>query len=411
MRPEDGGLVVEAARSDAAAVDRVAGSCPVCAGRKWSDVGRLPAIPVNSITLWPSRTEARGCARGDVDLGACVSCGAISNRSFEPARLVYDGQYDNSLHVSPVFLKYAQALAAELVETYELRGREVIDVGCGNGEFLALLCQVGDNRGLGFDPSFIPGRMEAAAGRGVTVVPQYFDDSHAGHCADAVVCRQVLEHIAQPRPFVEMLLRVLAGRPDGLVIVEVPNAAFVLRDGSVWDVIYEHCLYYSAPALRRLFEMCGLEVVDVQERFGGQYLTIVGRPSTVPLPGRPAEGVGPSDLDALEFQARYDATVRSRRDLLLALAPHRGRAVLWGAGAKGTMFLNAMGDDAPIETVVDLNPHKHGRFIPGTGQMVVPPEALLAAPPQVVLFSNPNYRSEIADRLAALGLYPDLHAI
>jgi C-methyltransferase C-terminal domain len=57
---------------------------------------------------------------------------------------------------------------------------------------------------------------------------------------------------------------------------------------------------------------------------------------------------------------------------------------------------------------VDINPHKHGRFMPGTGQEIVAPEFLVGYGPTDVLVMNPIYTEEIRQNLARLGLAPML---
>ena len=75
------------------------------------------------------------------------------------------------------------------------------------------------------------------------------------------------------------------------------------------------------------------------------------------------------------------------------------------------MFLNAFGKVDSLEYVVDVNPHKCGSYIPGTGQQVVSPEFLKQYRPDVLLLANPNYRDEISREVAALGIAPDLLSI
>jgi hypothetical protein len=85
--------------------------------------------------------------------------------------------------------------------------------------------------------------------------------------------------------------------------------------------------------------------------------------------------------------------------------------VIWGGGSKGVTFLNVLGADSAIEYVVDLNPHKQGKYVAGTGQRVVAPEFLRELRPTDVLVMNPVYESEIADSVRALGLTARLHCV
>ncbi|HJR58963.1 MAG TPA: class I SAM-dependent methyltransferase [Vicinamibacterales bacterium] len=368
---------------------------------------------MNCIALWNTREAAVSCARGGIDLGFCDSCGAISNQVFDQTRLQYDGTYDNSLHFSPTFQRYAEQLAARLVERHDLRDKDVIDVGCGNGELLALLCRLGNNRGVGFDPSFIPDRSDSTAGKGVTVIPDVYSERYGHYAADLVVCRHVLEHIPEPRPFLRRVRAALDYRARTAVFFEVPNAAHVFQHGGVWDIIYEHCCYYTAPALERLFTACGFDVLDVTEAFSGQYLCLEARPSLNRAPPPAGDTGEPTALreDALRFARSYEATLAEWNARLRRLNAEGRRVAVWGAGAKGAMFLNAFRSESGLDCIVDVNPHKWELHVPGTGQKVVRPDALRQYRPEVVLVMNANYRDEIGRQLSDLGLSPELIAI
>ena len=89
-------------------------------------------------------------------LGFCRICGHIFNDAFNPDHIEYIQDYENSLHFSPRFHQYAETLAADLVKRYGLYEKTIIEIGCGRGDFLKLLCELGKNRGIGFDPSHAP---------------------------------------------------------------------------------------------------------------------------------------------------------------------------------------------------------------------------------------------------------------
>lgn len=387
-------------------------ACPACGALEPERFLRVPELPVNCIALWNTRAAAMACPRGAIDLAFCESCGAISNQLFDQNRLRYDGTYDNSLHFSATFQGYAAELAGYLTERYELHGKDIIDVGCGNGEFLALLCRSGNNRGVGFDPSFIPDRIQTTT-NGVTVIPDLYSEHYGHYAADLVVCRQVLEHIPEPRPFLRRVRAALEDRTQTAVFFEVPNAAYVFEHGGVWDIIYEHCIYYTANALQRLFRDCGFDVINVTEAFAGQYLCLEAQPSMncEASPADSSDDLRPVPDAVRTFAGRYEAALAEWERRLRQLDAEGRRVAVWGAGAKGAMFLNAFPHRLGLECIVDVNPHKWGLHVPGTGQKVSRPDDLMDHRPDVVLVMNANYREEIGRELSALGLSPELIAV
>ncbi|MGA8870467.1 MAG: class I SAM-dependent methyltransferase [Candidatus Acidiferrales bacterium] len=398
--------------SDAQAI-AVREVCPACGAGELESFFKLRDLPVNCIALCTTREAALKCPKGDIDLGFCRRCGAISNLVFDAARLTYDPSYDNSLHFSPSFQKYAESVARSLVDEYDLHSKNIIEVGCGSGQFLSLVCDLGNNRGVGFDPAFIPGRADLNAGRGITIVRDYYSERHAEYAADFVICRHVLEHIAKPQQFLRRMRAALAGKPDAAIFFELPNASFVFQNNGIWDIIYEHCLYYSSGALARLFSTCGFDVQKVSSTFHGQYLCLEARVSSRET-GLFGDAGGELNLrweDIRKFAEEYCSSRTYWQDTLSGFGEQGKRVALWGAGAKGAMFLNAFGNIPSLEYIVDVNPHKCGLHIPGTGQKVVGPEFLKEYRPDVLLIANPNYRDEISGQCSALGINATLFSI
>jgi len=80
------------------------------------------------------------------------------------------------------------------------------------------------------------------------------------------------------------------------------------------------------------------------------------------------------------------------------------RVVIWGTGGKGIGFLNALDTADVIRHALEINPRKHGKFVPGTGQQIVPPEFLAEYRPDVVIITNALYEREMKQQAADLGV-------
>jgi SAM-dependent methyltransferase len=385
-------------------------NCPLCEAPKLEPFFHASEAPVQLNVLWSTRDEALQCPRGRIRLAFCANCGCITNVAFEPARVVYDATYENSLHFSDSFQEYARALAEDLVERHNLRDKAIAEIGCGKGEFLAMLCRLGNNEGIGFDPACIDARGDTAAGRGIKFVRESYSDAHAGYHCDFVCCRHVLEHVPDPKEFLSSIRRAVSHNPRTLVFFEVPNAQFTLQDAGMWDVIYPHCFYFAPASLRCLFASCGFDVMSLRESFERQYLCIEA------LPGPTKVGSGwkrhtESELPPLQYCVNKFAENYARRldELSRTLGPLQRsgkRVVVWGAGAKGVSFLNRFRHLDVAEYVVDINPRKHGKFVSGTGQQIVPPDFLKSYRPDAVVVTNRRYCEEISRQLQCFDLQP-----
>lgn len=377
-------------------------TCPVCGAAGERPLLRVDGIPVNCSALHRTADAARSAPAGDLDLTICDGCGYVRNRAFDPAVLTYTEDYENALDFSAQFRSYRDALADELVRRYRLRGGDVLEIGCGQGAFLASLCRGGRNRGVGFDPSF---RGDEDLPETVRVEHALFDPATDLTAADLVCARHVLEHIAEPLPFLRGLQPAVCSRGAALYL-EVPSGNAVFGGDGCWDLIYQHVSYFSPAALVRLLEAAGYGVTDVRERFGDQFLSIearAGAPSTVTRPDV-AEFVARADDGASALRARLErAWARIEREAVA------GNAVaIWGAGAKAVTFLSLLGGLGPggvgVDGAVDVNPRKLGTFLPGSGLQVGNPESLVEVQPSTVFIFNPMYRDEITTSLRQLGL-------
>lgn len=368
---------------------------------------QLCDVPVHCNVQWPSADAARAAPRGDLQLAFCPGTGHLFNPLFDPALTTYDREYENSLHFSPRFQRYVADIVDDLIERHDLRHKTVVDIGCGKGEFLELLCAMGDNRGTGFDAS-APTRPDAPPG--VTYVRDFYRAEHTHIEADLIVCRHVLEHIADPVAFLSLVRQAAGNPPHTVVFFEVPNALYTLRDLGVWDIIYEHCSYFTPNSLAALFTRCGFAVDRLRETYGGQFLTIEAHPAPLPVTHEPHPTM--AELPALirGFHEKYRHKMAYWRDELDRR--YGSRVVIWGSGSKGVTFLNALKlTPEQVAYAVDINPRKHGRFVAGTGQQIVAPGFLREYQPATVLVMNPLYEIEIRDRLHGLGLTPEVMVV
>lgn len=369
-------------------------------------------VPVCCNFLHETPDEARTVPRGDIRLGFCRGCGMIFNVAFDEKLVEYAVGYENSLHGSPQFQKFAEELAQRLVRKYGLRGVDVFEIGPGRGEFLDLLCRAGGNRGIGYDPSAPPEDAEVV-GRPFRIVQELFDPEHTPVSGRLICSRHVLEHIAQPRAFAAMLGRARARTPDLAVYVEVPNALWTLRDLGVWDIIYEHCSYFTPVSLRRLLVEGGLGSVSLREDFGGQFLSI----ETESVAGAGDGACSPEALTELTalvdaFGGRYRQEVSAWNARLADAAARGSRIAIWGGGAKGVTFLNSVKLANAVSCVVDINSRKQGKFVAGTALPLVSPEAAVGDHGVTeIIVMNPLYLSEIRASVAKLGFKGDVRAI
>jgi SAM-dependent methyltransferase len=383
-------------------------TCPCCLERTMEPFYEVHGVPTNSCILLPTKEEALSYPTGDIRLAFCPNCGFISNIAFDAKLTEYSGRYEETQAFSPTFNSFHERLAKSLVERHDLHGKDLIEIGCGKGEFLRLLCDLGDNRGLGFDPGYSEARGEQSGAARFSVVRDFFSEKYVDRNADFVACKMTLEHIWTPNAFISNAVR-LARRPNGVVFIQVPESLRILKDCAFEDIYYEHCSYFTGGSLGRLFERLGFGVSCIDVAYDGQYLTVEATPQSTST-------VKQDDLAELralvDSYPQRDAQKRGAWAERLSQWSSAGkRVVVWGSGSKGVSFLTTVRGAECVEHVVDINPYRHGYFMPRTGQKIVSPDDLRELRPDIVVVMNSIYVPEITQMLLDRGLKPEIQAL
>lgn len=379
-------------------------TCPVCAGISLEPLISIPNVPALSNRLCASEAEAMIAPRGNIMLCYCRDCGHVVNAGFDPTFVNYDSRFENALNFSPQYRRYAGATVDRLTGRYGLSGKRVVEIGCAGGDFLRLMC-AGGNDGKGYDPSQPTRRHQTGVGSFEIIGRDFLATDAVG--ADLVCCRHVLEHLARPAELVRQLRASLAaGR--GVAFFEVPNALFILDRLSIWDIIYEHVSCFTSSSLTRIFSDAGFRIHDSGTGFDDQYIWLEAVADYRPAPNKSPSP--PEDVLYTGFAARFARKMAQWHACVDSLKIGNRRAAIWGAGAKGVMFCNLLqvspGDG--IDRVVDVNPRKHGHFVPLTRQRIVGPESLRQDPPDLIIIMNQNYEAEIRSTIDDIGISCDV---
>jgi hypothetical protein len=335
---------------------------------------RADQLPTFQNRMFSSQQAARQCTRGNMLLVQDMDSGLVYNSAFDPALMDYDADYQNEQGHSAAFGAHLDVMAA-LVQRH-FADHTLIEVGCGKGLFLEKLRALGF-RITGLDPTY--------EGDNPDIRREYFS-SALGLRADGLILRHVLEHVPDPSGFLCQLRDANGG--SGRIYIEVPCLDWIARHHAWFDIFYEHVNYFRLSDFQRLFG----QVHEAGRSFGGQYLYVVAELSSLRAPSsRPAERF---DLP-VDFMA---SVARSAEQLVALSREGLRRAAVWGGASKGvifSLFMERAG--AVVDTVIDMNPAKQGRYVAGTGLRVQSPEEALTRlrPGDDIYVMNRNYLDEI----------------
>jgi SAM-dependent methyltransferase len=289
---------------------------------------------------------------------------------------------------------------------------QVVEIASNDGYLLQYFRERGIPV-LGIEPA--ANVAEVARHRGIPTVVEFFGRDTARSlarelAADLLVGNNVLAHVPDLNDFVGGMKILLA--PGGTITMEFPHLMRLIDDGR-WDTIYhEHFSYFSFLTASRVFAAHGLRLFDVRElHTHGGSLRVYGcheddadKPDTErarALRKREREAGYERPDTYAGYGARVEADKRQILEFLIGLKNDGRRVVGYGAPAKGNTLLNYCGVRGDfLDYTVDLNPHKQGRFLPGSHIPIRPPQAIREDRPDVVLILPWNLRGEITEQHA-----------
>lgn len=311
----------------------------------------------------------------------CLGCDLVQGESN-----LEDSYYDDYLMsqtFSPKLQNYLNDLVAHFLDRYSGANIRVIDVGCGDGAFMLPWQQ----RGIevhGIEPSARSRDLARAAGLDVEAGYMTPETKLSAGPFDVFVTRQVLEHVADIRPFLQGIYNNTT--PQAWGIIEVPRLEKALEDHRFYDFFPDHVNYFSLATLARACHTNGFEVIESLAGMDEEYNIVIVRKRQRP------------DL-AFLAQSRQ-STAAAIQELF---AQHRdGGCAVWGAGAKGLSILSAM-DTENVAMLVDSDINKIGRFTPVSEIEVQPPEDLLKQGMGLVLITAVAYQDRIMEKLRGMG--------
>jgi 2-polyprenyl-3-methyl-5-hydroxy-6-metoxy-1,4-benzoquinol methylase len=343
----------------------------------------------------------------------CDNCWLVQTEDFAQADELFDDDYAYFSSFSDGWLAHAERYVSDMVARFGLTGdSHVIEVAANDGYLLQYVQQKGIPC-TGIEPT--ASTAAAARDKGIAVIERFFGVAladelvAAGQQADLTVANNVLAHVPDINDFTAGFSALL--KPNGVATFEFPHLMRLI-EGTQFDTIYhEHFSYLSLSAVDRIFKANGLVVFDVQElpTHGGSLRVFAQRADAGEWPHteavgemlrREAERGLTSANGYADFQTRSDAVKDGFLRFLLEARLQGKKVAAYGAAAKGNTLLNYAGvrpDLLPY--VVDRNPAKQGKYLPGSRIPIVDEQYLREMRPDHILILPWNLKQEVMQQL------------
>lgn len=343
----------------------------------------------------------------------CEHCWLVQTEDFAQAHELFDADYAYFSGFSSSWLAHSERYVADMAARFNLNAsHHVVEAAANDGYLL----QYVKARGIpctGIEPT--ASTAAAARAKGIPIVEDFFGVRLAeafiaqGKQADLTAANNVLAHVPDINDFVSGFTRLLT--PQGVATFEFPHLLKLIAENQFDTIYHEHFSYLSLTAVNRIFASNGLSVFDVEEHptHGGSLRVFAQRSDTGRHPcsekvnellQREAQaGMSTAGYYA-DFQAKTD---KVKNDFLVFLleARRQGKTVVaYGAAAKGNTLMNYAGVRPDLLSfVVDRNPAKQGKFMPGSRIPIVNESRLQDSKPDYVIILPWNLRSEVMQQL------------
>ncbi|WP_168582236.1 class I SAM-dependent methyltransferase [Gephyromycinifex aptenodytis] len=386
--------------------------CRICQSPLFATFVDLGASPPCEAILTAAEVD-QGEVAYPLHARICTECLLVQVPEILTAAAIFTDEYPYFSSFSTSWVAHAKRFVDDTCERLQLDGDSfIIEVASNDGYLLQHVRDLGI-RCLGIEPT--ANTAGAAKDKGIETQVCFLGAQTAAQIverhgrADLVIANNVFAHVPDLRDFTQGLATLLA--EEGTLTIEVPHLAKLIELRQYDTIYHEHFQYFTLLTASRALALGGLVVVDVMElpTHGGS-LRIYAQHANHARPPSPAvaqvlAAEKQAGLHTLQGHLGFEAAVASvKRGLLRFLldAQENGRTVVgYGAPGKGNTLLNHCGIRADLlPFTVDMNPHKHGKFLPGSRIPVRPPSAIAEAKPDYVLVLPWNLRDEITAQLA-----------
>jgi len=372
-------------------------NCSACDGTDFQTILDLGVVPLAG--YFPNPLEVGKESKYPLKLVVCKKCKLVQTDSMiNPKLLFEDYRYLSSVGLS----KHFENVAKILDDKYDVKDKDILEIGCNDGVLLKPLCDLGA-KAVGIDPA--TNVVKVAREKGLNVHNGYFSyDNHKlfEKKFDLVLSNNTFAHIIDIQDSVKGINHVL--KPDGNFIFEVHYLKSLI-EGNQWDNIYhEHIYYYSITALHNMFKRYGMTIIDFEEipiHSGSIRVTVKNSETDIPKKITDRIKLESDTICNLEYLGQYSEDVKKHiSDFNKTLDSLKGKKIGgYGASGRANMFCNVTNlTKDNVDFIVDESPERCGRYIANKEIPIVDIDVLKYSDVDLLIIFAWNYSKMIIDK-------------
>lgn len=329
----------------------------------------------------------------DLEVCQCSGCGLVQ-LSNDP--VPYYKEVIRAAAISEEMKDFRMKQFESFIQKYSLKGKKVIEIGCGRGEYLSIMQQSGvEIYGLEHSEKSVAQCVK----NGLKVSKGFIQSSTTmlnPAPFDAFFILNFLEHLPDPNSTLRGIHNNLTD--DAVGLVEVPNFDMILRNKLFSEFIGDHLFYFTRETLSSTLSLNGFEIIDCNEVWYDYIISAVVHPvkSSVAGMAKPIfNGVKKrKKLDISHFY-KYQAQLKKELEEYIRRFEDK-KVAIWGAGHQALAIISLVNLADKIKYVIDSAPFKQGKYTPATHIPIVPPDALDSDPVDAVIVIAASYSDEVA---------------
>ena len=344
----------------------------------------------------------------------CDLCGMVQIPEVTRKEALFSDNYVYFSSFSSSWLVHAKEYAAKMISEYGIMNDDLVLEIASNDGYLLQYFKSSGIKVLGVEPA--KSVANVAVSKGIETISEFFGKDLAltlradGVLPKLIVANNVLAHVPDIQDFVQGISILLDGQ--GFATFEFPHLSNLMEHNQFDTVYHEHYSYLSIEALKPIFTSHNLDIFHVESlnTHGGSLRLYLAPHNSRDIRTREIQDLESRELkwsprnstNAEDLRFNAQKTKLDFLSELLALKKLGKNVVGYGAAAKGNTLLNycGIGSDL-ISYIVDRNPAKQGKFLPGSHIPVVPESQLEINPPDVVIIFPWNLKDEIKSQLSA----------
>jgi ubiquinone/menaquinone biosynthesis C-methylase UbiE len=344
----------------------------------------------------------------------CKNCWLVQTEDFTQANELFDKDYAYFSGFSTSWLEHSEKYVVNMVERFNLNEKShVVEVAANDG-YLLQYVKARKIPCTGIEPT--NSTAQVAREKGIDIVEVFFGVALAkklvdqGKQADLTVANNVLAHVPDINDFVAGFAFLL--KPNGVSTFEFHHLMQLVADNQFDTIYHEHFSYLSLTSVQKIFNENGLDVFDVEELFthGGSLRVFAQRKDTGTqeitqrvknMLLKEEEAGIKSEHYYKEYQIHAEKAKNDFLEFLIKAKKEGRKVAAYGAAAKGNTFINYAGIRSDlIKFVVDRNPAKEGKFMPGSRIPIVNESFLKEEKPDYIVILPWNLKAEISEQLS-----------